>query len=1002
MEAGSGLFTGTHDGNELVVIEGHEEPKPVRNIDGQLCEICGDTVGLTVDGDLFVACEECGFPVCRPCYEYERREGTQVCPQCQTRYKRIKGSPRVEGDEDEDDVDDIEQEFKMLQGKMSYGEGDENAKSTSLVTAKVNGEVPIPSYGLGESASARWDEKDKERIDDWKLNQGNLWPETDASTDPEKARRDEARQPLSRKVAIPSGRLSPYRMMVVARLIITLLFIQYRVLHPVPEAIGLWLISVACEIWLALSWMLDQLPKWFPTDRETYLDRLSIRFEPEDKPNLLSPLDVFVTTVDPIKEPPLVTANTILSILAMDYPADKIACYVSDDGASMLTFEALQETAEFARKWVPFCKKYSIEPRAPEKYFSEKIDFLKDKVQPTYVKERRTMKREYEEFKVRINALVARSTRVPQEGWTMKDGTPWPGNNIRDHPGMIQVLLAPSGGPKSDAAGNELPRLVYVSREKRPGFPHHNKAGALNALLRVSAVLSNAPYVLNLDCNHYVNNSKAVREAMCFFVDLQTGKTICFVQFPIRFDSLDAHDRYANRNTVLFDIKLRCEDGIQGPAYVGSACIFRRKALYGCDPPKVAKRPKMEGCDCCPCFGARKKLQVHSKHDGNGDEASITEGTDENKQELLSEINSEDKFGKSEIFVNSTLNEQGGIPSSSTLAALLKEAIHVMSSSYEDRTPWGKELGWSYGSVASEALTGFKMHCRGWRSIYCMPKRSPFRGTAPINLTDRLNQVLRWAVGSMEILFSRHCPLLYGLKDGRLKGLQRVSYISSTVYPFSSIPLLVYCLLPAVCLLTGKFITPSVSTYASLLFIGLFITIFATGILELRWSGVSLEEWWRTEQFWVISSVSAHLFAIVQGFLKSLTRVDMNFIIMSKAPDDGEFRELYAFRWTALIVPPTTIIIINLVGIVAGMTDAINSGEHSWGMLLGKLFFSFWVIVHLYPFLKGLMGRQNRTPTLIVIWSVLLASIFSLIWVRIDPFVLKTKGPDIKQCGISC
>ena len=41
---------------------------------------------------IVVCCEECGFPVCRPCYEYERREGTQVCPQCHTRYKRIKGN----------------------------------------------------------------------------------------------------------------------------------------------------------------------------------------------------------------------------------------------------------------------------------------------------------------------------------------------------------------------------------------------------------------------------------------------------------------------------------------------------------------------------------------------------------------------------------------------------------------------------------------------------------------------------------------------------------------------------------------------------------------------------------------------------------------------------------------------------------------------------------------------------------------------------------------------
>lgn len=67
------------------------QPKAVKNLDGQDCEICGDSVGRTVEGDLFVACEECGFPVCRPCYEYERKEGSQNCPQCHTRYKRIKG-----------------------------------------------------------------------------------------------------------------------------------------------------------------------------------------------------------------------------------------------------------------------------------------------------------------------------------------------------------------------------------------------------------------------------------------------------------------------------------------------------------------------------------------------------------------------------------------------------------------------------------------------------------------------------------------------------------------------------------------------------------------------------------------------------------------------------------------------------------------------------------------------------------------------------------------------
>lgn len=116
------------------------------------------------------------------------------------------------------------------------------------------------------------------------------------------------------------------------------------------------------------------------------------RYEREGDLSELAAVDFFVSTVDPLKEPPLITANTVLSILAVDYPVDKVSCYVSDDGAAMLTFESLVETADFARKWVPFCKKFSIEPRAPEFYFSQKIDYLKDKIQPSFVKERRAMK----------------------------------------------------------------------------------------------------------------------------------------------------------------------------------------------------------------------------------------------------------------------------------------------------------------------------------------------------------------------------------------------------------------------------------------------------------------------------------------------------------------------------------------------------------------------------------------------------------------------------------
>lgn len=63
----------------------------VKHLSGHLCQICGSPVELTESGGTFVACIECAFPVCRPCYEYEWKEGSKCCPQCKTKYKRHKG-----------------------------------------------------------------------------------------------------------------------------------------------------------------------------------------------------------------------------------------------------------------------------------------------------------------------------------------------------------------------------------------------------------------------------------------------------------------------------------------------------------------------------------------------------------------------------------------------------------------------------------------------------------------------------------------------------------------------------------------------------------------------------------------------------------------------------------------------------------------------------------------------------------------------------------------------
>lgn len=166
----------------------------------------------------------------------------------------------------------------------------------------------------------------------------------------------------------------------------------------------------------------------------------------------------------------------MLSILAAEYPVEKLSAYISDDGAAILTFEAMAEACNFAQLWVPFCRKHNIEPRNPDSYFSTKGDPTKNKKRPDFVKERRWIKREYDEFKVRINGLpdVIKKRceglnrkeereqmkmskdksgdgkndgiNITKATW-MADGTHWPGtwfvpaadHKKGDHAGILQV-----------------------------------------------------------------------------------------------------------------------------------------------------------------------------------------------------------------------------------------------------------------------------------------------------------------------------------------------------------------------------------------------------------------------------------------------------------------------------------------------------------------------------------------------------------------------------------
>ena len=112
-------------------------------------------------------------------------------------------------------------------------------------------------------------------------------------------------------------------------------------------------------------------------------------------------MDMFVTTADAVSEPPIMTVNTVLSFLAVEYPSHKLACYVSDDGCSVTVLYSLIEASKFARNWVPFCKKYNVQVRAPFRYFTND-----DAVSPSGDGDSNSSEFHLERRKIKVNAKV--------------------------------------------------------------------------------------------------------------------------------------------------------------------------------------------------------------------------------------------------------------------------------------------------------------------------------------------------------------------------------------------------------------------------------------------------------------------------------------------------------------------------------------------------------------------------------------------------------------------
>lgn len=672
------------------------------------------------------------------------------------------------------------------------------------------------------------------------------------------------------------------------------------------------LLLLLADVVLAFMWSTTQSFRLYPTRNEEFPENLE---KVVGGTGGFPALDVFICTADPYKEPPMGVVNTALSVMAYEYPVEKLSVYVSDDGGSELTLFAFMEATRFAGHWLPFCRERNLVERSPEAYFasSHRDGTEIDKIKMMYESMKMRVEHVVERGKVGEEYIIGDRERRALNMWTDEF-------TRQNHPAVIEVLL--DNNRDRDITGNVMPNLIYLSREKSQNAPHYFKAGALNALLRVSAIMTNAPIILTLDCDMCSNDPKTPHRALCYLADpLIDQSQLGYVQFPQRYQGINKGDIYCGDFKRLFQIN---PIGMKnGPSYVGTGCFFRRRSLFG--PPSAIVQSEIP--------------ELSPEHSPNG------------------LIRSE---------------------------RMLALAQNVAGCKYEHNTNWGHKVGFRYGSLVEDYYTGYKLQCEGWRSAFCHPERAAFLGDAPICLIDVLNQTKRWAIGLLEVGFCKFSPVTYGIQSmGLLMGL---SYAHYAFWSMWSIPITIYAFLPQIALINGLSIFPKVSEPWFLLYIFLFLGAYAQDLADFVLAGhnSTLRRWWNDQRMYLIRGMTCYVFGTIEYTLKSLGIAAHGFNLTSKVLDDEQSKKYEQGVFEFGAVSPMFMVlgaaaIINLVSLVQGLIMTVvrrSVGGDAEGLVLQILLAGFGV-VNGWPIYEAMFIRSDkgRMPTKVMLVSAFVASL---------------------------
>eukprot|EP00253_Pinus_taeda_P003863 PITA_03863 len=283
-----------------------------------------------------------------------------------------------------------------------------------------------------------------------------------------------------------------------------------------------------------------------------------------------------------------------------------------------------------------------------------------------------------------------------------------------------------------------------------------------------------------------------------------------------------------------------------------------------------------------------------------------------------------------------------------------------------------------YGCAVEDGLTGFVIQCRGWKSIYCSPRRKAFLGRAPLNLNDTLTQIKRWTAGYLEFFLSPFCPYIYGIQ--RISIAQRMCYGFYCLMAPPSLYMLCYGLVPALAMLDGISLFPKASNPWFVLFAALPVFAYGYSLIEFLRIGGSFQSWWNEQRMWMIFGVSSCLFGLLQVACKIIGLSETGFEVTSKVVDRAAAKryeaEIFEFGVASpLFIPPATLALINLISLVSGLERIMREGSSTFDSMILQLVLCSFIVIISFPILEAMFIRKDngRIPTSLTVVCICIA-----------------------------